>query len=93
VATRRHAARTSEEPASFPRHPDGARDRRPRHTGAYVPADPGGADEQAKRGMLGIAFGSSSRRVCRGPASATKCYNRQLRDLIIAGRAAEPRLA
>jgi glutathione-independent formaldehyde dehydrogenase len=40
--------------------------------GLYVPADPGGVDEHAKRGMLGLRSASFSRRVCGwGPASAT----------------------
>ena len=57
--------------------------------GLYVPADPGGVDEQAKRGMLGIAFGKlfeKGLRLGTGQCNV-KRYNRQLRDLIIAGRA------
>jgi glutathione-independent formaldehyde dehydrogenase len=57
--------------------------------GLYVPADPGGVDEQAKRGMLGIAFGKlfeKGLRLGTGQCNV-KRYNRQLRDLIISGRA------
>jgi glutathione-independent formaldehyde dehydrogenase len=57
--------------------------------GLYVPADPGGVDEQAKRGMLGIAFGKlfeKGLRLGTGQCNV-KRYNRQLRDLIVAGRA------
>ena len=57
--------------------------------GLYVPADPGGVDEQAKRGMLGIAFGKlfeKGLRLGTGQCNV-KRYNRQLRDMIIAGRA------
>ena len=58
--------------------------------GLYVPADPGGVDEQAKQGMLGIAFGKlfeKGLRLGTGQCNV-KRYNAQLRDLIIAGRAA-----
>lgn len=57
--------------------------------GLYVPADPGGVDENAKRGMLSVAIG---RMFEKGQVMGTgqcnvKRYNRQLRDMIIAGRA------
>jgi glutathione-independent formaldehyde dehydrogenase len=57
--------------------------------GLYVPADPGGTDEQAKKGLLLVAIGKAFE---KGLAFGTgqcnvKHYNRQLRDLIVAGRA------
>ena len=57
--------------------------------GLYVPDDPGGADESVKKGRLGIDFGKLFE---KGLSLATgqcnvKQYNRQLRDLIIVGRA------
>jgi glutathione-independent formaldehyde dehydrogenase len=57
--------------------------------GLYVPSDPGGSDEFHKQGMLRIAFGKlfeKGLRLGTGQANV-KRYNRQLRDLIIAGRA------
>lgn len=57
--------------------------------GLYVPSDPGGVDAQAKQGMLGIAFGKlfeKGLRLGTGQCNV-KQYNRQLRDLIISGRA------
>ena len=57
--------------------------------GLYVPADPGAPDEQAKQGMLLVAVGKlfeKGLRLGTGQANV-KRYNRQLRDLIIAGRA------
>jgi glutathione-independent formaldehyde dehydrogenase len=57
--------------------------------GRYVPADPGGVDEHARRGMLTVAVGTlfeKGLRLGTGQASV-KRYNRQLRDLITAGRA------
>jgi glutathione-independent formaldehyde dehydrogenase len=57
--------------------------------GLYVPSDPGGVDEQAKQGMLGIAFGKlfeKGLRLGTGQCNV-KLYNRQLRDMIITGRA------
>jgi glutathione-independent formaldehyde dehydrogenase len=57
--------------------------------GLYVPADPGGPDEQAKQGMLLVAIGKlfeKGLRLGTGQCNV-KRYNRQLRDLIIEGRA------
>ncbi|MEV0702029.1 glutathione-independent formaldehyde dehydrogenase [Saccharopolyspora sp. NPDC050389] len=57
--------------------------------GLYVPADPGGPNEEAKKGMLLVSVG---RMFEKGQVIGTgqcnvKRYNRQLRDMIIAGRA------
>ncbi|MBB5155054.1 glutathione-independent formaldehyde dehydrogenase [Saccharopolyspora phatthalungensis] len=57
--------------------------------GLYVPSDPGGVDEHAKQGMLLVAIGKMFE---KGQTMGTgqcnvKRYNRQLRDMIIAGRA------
>ncbi len=57
--------------------------------GLYVPADPGGADENARHGMLLLAIGAlfeKGLRVGTGQANV-KRYNRQLRDMITEGRA------
>lgn len=57
--------------------------------GLYVPSDPGGPDEQAKRGLLQVAIGrlfEKGLRMGTGQCNV-KRYNRQLRDLIIEGRA------
>ncbi len=57
--------------------------------GLYVPADPGGVDEQASKGRLSVAIGAlfeKGLRVGTGQCNV-KRYNRQLRDLITAGRA------
>lgn len=57
--------------------------------GLYVPSDPGGVDERAKQGSLSIAFGKlfeKGLRVGTGQCNV-KRYNRQLRALIISGRA------
>jgi glutathione-independent formaldehyde dehydrogenase len=57
--------------------------------GLYVPADPGGPNEQAKRGMLLVSVGrffEKGLRMGTGQCNV-KRYNRYLRDLIIAGRA------
>ena len=57
--------------------------------GLYVPSDPGGVDEGAKRGMLSISFGKlfeKGLRLGTGQCNV-KRYTAQLRDLIIAGRA------
>ena len=57
--------------------------------GLYVPADPGGVDEYAKRGMLLVGLGRFFEKGLRMGAGQcnVKRYNRQLRDLIVAGRA------
>jgi glutathione-independent formaldehyde dehydrogenase len=57
--------------------------------GLYVPSDPGGVDERAKRGALAINFGQlfeKGLRLGTGQCNV-KQYNAHLRDLIIAGRA------
>lgn len=57
--------------------------------GLYVPSDPGGPDESAKQGLLLVAIGKmfeKGQRMGTGQCNV-KRYNRQLRDLIIAGRA------
>ena len=55
----------------------------------YVPSDPGGVDERAKRGALTINFGRLFEKGLRlgTGQSNVKQYNANLRDLIIAGRA------
>jgi glutathione-independent formaldehyde dehydrogenase len=57
--------------------------------GLYVPADPGGPDAHAKKGMLSVAIGrlfEKGLRLGTGQCNV-KRYNRQLRDMIIEGRA------
>jgi glutathione-independent formaldehyde dehydrogenase len=57
--------------------------------GVYVPEDPGATDKGAQQGRIGFDFGtlfSKGQHVGTGQAPV-KRYNRQLRDLIIAGRA------
>jgi glutathione-independent formaldehyde dehydrogenase len=57
--------------------------------GLYVPSDPGGVDEAARQGMLLVEVGrffEKGHRMGMGQANV-KRYNRQLRDLIIEGRA------
>lgn len=57
--------------------------------GLYVPADPGAPNEQAGHGMLLVAIGKlfeKGLRMGTGQCNV-KRYNRQLRDLIIEGRA------
>ncbi len=57
--------------------------------GLYVPSDPGGPDANAKQGLLMVAIGKmfeKGLRIGTGQCNV-KRYNRQLRDLIIAGRA------
>jgi glutathione-independent formaldehyde dehydrogenase len=57
--------------------------------GLYVPSDPGGVDESARRGQLLVSIGKlfeKGLRVGTGQANV-KRYNRQLRDMITAGRA------
>ncbi|MCZ0991519.1 glutathione-independent formaldehyde dehydrogenase [Streptomyces diastatochromogenes] len=57
--------------------------------GLYVPADPGAPDEQAKHGRLMVSIGKlfeKGLRLGTGQCNV-KRYNRQLRDLIISGRA------
>jgi glutathione-independent formaldehyde dehydrogenase len=57
--------------------------------GLYVPTDPGGVDENAKKGALSISFGrlfEKGLRLGTGQCNVKK-YNAYLRDLIIAGKA------
>jgi glutathione-independent formaldehyde dehydrogenase len=57
--------------------------------GLYVPSDPGGPDEHAQQGRLLISIGrmfEKGQQMGTGQCNV-KQYNRQLRDLIIAGRA------
>ena len=57
--------------------------------GVYVPEDPGASDEGAKEGRIGFDYGTfftKGQHMGTGQAPV-KRYNRQLRDLIIAGRA------
>jgi len=57
--------------------------------GLYVPSDPGAPDEAAKQGMLLVQIGKAFEKGLRFGTGQTnvKRYNRQLRDMIIAGRA------
>lgn len=57
--------------------------------GVYVPEDPGAKDEGAQQGRIGFDYGTF---FTKGQSMGTgqapvKRYNRQLRDLIITGRA------
>jgi glutathione-independent formaldehyde dehydrogenase len=57
--------------------------------GLYVPSDPGAPDEMAAQGRLGIDFGKlfeKGQRLGTGQCNV-KQYNKQLRDMIIEGRA------
>ena len=57
--------------------------------GLYVPSDPGGIDDNAKKGALSINFGKlfeKGLRLGTGQCNV-KQYNAYLRDLIIAERA------
>ncbi|MGW5613451.1 glutathione-independent formaldehyde dehydrogenase [Streptomyces sp. NPDC003877] len=57
--------------------------------GLYVPSDPGGPDDQARKGMLMVSVGrlfEKGLRMGTGQCNV-KRYNRQLRDMIIEGRA------
>jgi len=57
--------------------------------GLYVPSDPGGVNEAAKQGQLLVEVGrffEKGQRMGMGQANV-KRYNRQLRDMIIEGRA------
>ncbi len=57
--------------------------------GVYVPEDPGAEDEGAQEGRIGFDYGTfftKGQRMGTGQAPV-KRYNRQLRDLIITGRA------
>jgi glutathione-independent formaldehyde dehydrogenase len=57
--------------------------------GLYVPADPGGPTEDARQGRLRFDMGrffEKGLRMGTGQANV-KAYNRQLRDMIVSGRA------
>jgi len=57
--------------------------------GVYMPEDPGAANEQAKQGRVGFDYGTfftKGQHMGTGQAPVMR-YNRQLRDLIIEGRA------
>ena len=57
--------------------------------GVFVPQDPGASDELAKQGKLAFDFGMfwfKGQHIGSGQAPVKK-YNRQLRDLIAAGKA------
>ena len=57
--------------------------------GLYLPSDPGAPDEMAAQGRLGIDFGKLFEKGLKfGTGQCNvKAYNRELRDLIIEGRA------
>jgi len=57
--------------------------------GLYVPSDPGAPNENAKRGLLLVSIGKFFEKGLRMGVGQcnVKRYNRQLRDLIVAGRA------
>jgi glutathione-independent formaldehyde dehydrogenase len=57
--------------------------------GVFVPQDPGATDELAKKGQVAFDWGTcwfKGQRIATGQCNV-KAYNRQLRDLIHAGRA------
>ncbi|MBF0688676.1 MAG: glutathione-independent formaldehyde dehydrogenase [Cellulomonas sp.] len=57
--------------------------------GVYVPQDPGAQDEGAREGRIGFDYGTfftKGQHMGTGQAPVMR-YNRQLRDLIVAGRA------
>ncbi|NJC72295.1 alcohol dehydrogenase catalytic domain-containing protein [Planosporangium thailandense] len=57
--------------------------------GVYMPQDPGAATEEAKQGRVGFEYGTfftKGQRMGTGQCPVAR-YNRQLRDLIITGRA------
>jgi glutathione-independent formaldehyde dehydrogenase len=57
--------------------------------GVYMPEDPGAQDAGAKEGRIGFAYGTffTTGQSMGTRQAPVKRYNRQLRDLIIAGRA------
>ncbi|MEE6295617.1 glutathione-independent formaldehyde dehydrogenase [Georgenia wangjunii] len=57
--------------------------------GVYMPEDPGAATEQAKEGRIAFDYGQAFTKgiSIAGGQCPVKAYNRELRDLIIAGRA------
>jgi glutathione-independent formaldehyde dehydrogenase len=59
------------------------------NVGVFVPKDPGGSDELAKQGRIAFDYGMfwfKGQHIGSGQAPVKK-YNRQLRDLIAAGKA------
>ena len=57
--------------------------------GVFIPEDPGAKDKLAKKGQMAFDFGKfwiKGQRIATGQANV-KAYNRQLRDLIAAGKA------
>jgi glutathione-independent formaldehyde dehydrogenase len=57
--------------------------------GVYVPEDPGAATDGAKQGRIGFDYGTfftKGQRMGTGECPVMR-YNRQLRDLIVTGRA------
>jgi glutathione-independent formaldehyde dehydrogenase len=62
--------------------------------GVYVPEDEGAPDDDAKEGRIGFDYGTLFTKGIRmGTGQApVKRYNRQLRDLITAGRATPGRI-
>lgn len=57
--------------------------------GVYVPEDPGARTDQAEEGRIGFDYGTVfDENITMGHGRCpVKRYNRQLRDLIVAGRA------
>jgi len=57
--------------------------------GVYVPEDPGAATEEARQGRVGFDWGTAwAKGISFGTGQCpVKAYNRELRDLIIRGRA------
>ena len=57
--------------------------------GVYVPEDPGAANEQAAQGRIAFDYGTAfTKGIAIGAGQCpVKRYNRELRDMIIAGRA------
>lgn len=57
--------------------------------GLYVPSDPGAPDESSSKGMISLSFGKLFEKglSLKTGQCNVKAYNRQLRDLIISGRA------
>jgi glutathione-independent formaldehyde dehydrogenase len=62
--------------------------------GVYIPEDPGAATEAAKQGRIGFDYGTVfDKNITMGHGQCpVKRYNRQLRDLITADRAAPGRI-
>jgi len=62
--------------------------------GVYVPQDPDAADERAQDGRVGFQFGTAFQKgITIGTGQCpVKKYNRELRDLIIRGKAEPSRI-